>query len=133
MVLSSLDNFLRSFKFDFKSAINSSRSVSILDLYLLNSGTNYSATEQLYDDANPTNPYNMYKLDNSSFINIPKIINLEYTINKIVNVATPTSTTYNIIINLSSKFKIPRTTSIEFFFDGLNYVSSRINNIQNLF
>lgn len=105
--------------------------VYVKDLYLLNSGTNYSATEQLYDDANPTNPYNMYKLDNSSFINIPKIINLEYTINKIVNVATPTSTTYNIIINLSSKFKIPRTTSIEFFFDGLNYVSSRINNIQN--
>ena len=105
--------------------------VFVKDLYLLNRGTNYSATEQLYDETNPTNPYNMYKLDNNSLINIPKIINLEYNINKIVNSATPTSTIYNITINLSSKFKIPMNTNIDFFIDGLNYVSSRINNIPN--
>jgi archaellum component FlaC len=105
--------------------------VYVKDLYLLNNGTNYSATEQLYDDINPTQPYNMYKLNNASLVNIPKIINLEYTINKVVNATTPPTTIYNISINLSSKVKIPMNTNIEFFIDGLTYVSTRINNIQN--
>ena len=72
----------------------------------------------------------MYKLNNTNLVNIPKIINLEYTINKVVSGA-PATTTYNITINLSSKFKIPMSTSIEFFIDGITYVSSRINNILN--
>lgn len=101
--------------------------VYVKDLYLLNKETKYSDTEQLYDDINPANTYNMYKLNNTSLINIPKIINLEYTISKIV--ATPA--TYNITITLSSKYKIPNNTNIEFFIDGLTYVSSRINNIPN--
>jgi len=102
--------------------------VYVKDLYILNKNTNYSTTEQIYNEINPTTPYNMYKLENTNIINIPKLINLEYIITKISG--SPTNT-YNIEINLSSKFKIPMTTNIEFFIDGLTYVSTRINNILN--
>ncbi len=104
--------------------------VYVKNLYLLNEGTNYTDNEQLYNDANPTQTYNMYKLNNTNLVNIPKIINLEYTINKVVSGA-PATTTYNITITLLSKFKIPMSTSIDFFIDGITYVSSRINNISN--
>jgi len=105
--------------------------VFVKNLYLLNAETNYTDNEQLYNDANPTQTYNMYKLNNTNLVNIPKIINLEYTINKVVSGTAPATTIYNISINLSSKFKIPINTNIEFFIDGLTYVSTRINNIQN--
>jgi len=102
--------------------------VYVKDLYILKSGTNYSSvgTENLYNSELPnTQSYNMYKLNDAYLTktyNIPKIIELEYTINQ-KTTGTPSVITYDIIIIIKSKFQILSGTTIDFYIDGIQYVS----------
>jgi len=108
--------------------------VYVKDLYILKSGTKYSdvgTTENLYDSELPnTQNYNMYKLNDAYLTkthNIPKIIELEYIINQRTTVGASaevaTVITYDITITIKSKFQIPSGTTIDFYIDGIQYVS----------